>query len=613
MTAALAIEDRVVATFDTDLQGATDGGGVMKTITWSPEDAQGKPGSGSAYVTVYWTNTAPGWQDSKVNINDPPPATDLVWPGVDCRLYVNLEFDVKIDVTNSFLANNGTYGGIQVVLQGWAGANNNPNNIGWVGIGSVTLANTNGWVHYKVPLSSFPYNANRIVLNTFVNPGTNTICYFIDNIVFTVPPSPPPTMSLQPATSNPGLQLIAGPSGDYPRQMIRTLFANGEYSWIGRGATPVTYSMTITNYPAPPVTNFQTHILLIPDNPGTGTSPDWGETNTVALMIENHLNGTASGYFRYKTNLPNGNSMMYNANPDNGPVGHLATVEAPTPIGTWSLTFLNDTNVTINGPGGSSATCTLPPDAAALFASGMAVYFGNQPNGAWKNGQFSTLSRVQISGTWAPNIDDSFTGTEVDTNLWEKIGGDAKGIRIATSQDAYWLSWTTPDPGFDVIQATASLSPIAWTDTALKKTDAFVRGEQRILLVPKSALPSQDSGYFRLIKRVASKLQVLLPGETAAPSTPTGITRTPTPHAFGVAFDITVRAVDDNWSLVPITDTVRITSDEPFAGLPLDASLVGGEATFSVMLNQPGTWTITATDVTDNAKAPGTSSPVTVN
>jgi hypothetical protein len=117
-----------------------------------------------------------------------------------------------------------------------------------------------------------------------------------------------------------------------------------------------------------------------------------------------------------------------------------------------------------------------------------------------------------------------------------------------------------------------------------------------------------------MVKRVATQLQVLLPGESPAPGTPTGKTGAPTAQAVGVAFDVTVRAVDNEWNLIPtVTDTVRITSSDEYAGLPLDAALVGGVGTFSVMLNQPGTWTITATDLTDGSKAPGTSSPVTAN
>jgi hypothetical protein len=47
-----------------------------------------------------------------------------------------------------------------------------------------------------------------------------------------------------------------------------------------------------------------------------------------------------------------------------------------------------------------------------------------------------------------------------------------------------------------------------------------------------------------------AKLQILVPGETAAPGTPTGKTGTPTAQTAGSAFTVTVNAVDTNWNVV---------------------------------------------------------------
>ena len=46
-----------------------------------------------------------------------------------------------------------------------------------------------------------------------------------------------------------------------------------------------------------------------------------------------------------------------------------------------------------------------------------------------------------------------------------------------------------------------------------------------------------------------AKLQILLPGETAAPGTATGKTGTPSAQTAGGAFNVTVNAVDANWNL----------------------------------------------------------------
>jgi nucleoid-associated protein YgaU len=100
-----------------------------------------------------------------------------------------------------------------------------------------------------------------------------------------------------------------------------------------------------------------------------------------------------------------------------------------------------------------------------------------------------------------------------------------------------------------------------------------------------------------------------MPGETAAPNTTTGKTGTPDPQPVGLPFTVTVNAVDEVWNVLPSTDTVDITSSDSSAGLPADAALVNGTASFTVYFGQPGTWTVTATDVTDSTKTANTGSP----
>src|SRR5439155_2024664 len=70
------------------------------------------------------------------------------------------------------------------------------------------------------------------------------------------------------------------------------------------------------------------------------------------------------------------------------------------------------------------------------------------------------------------------------------------------------------------------------------------------------------------------KLQLLVPGETAAPGTATGKTGTPTAQGAGAAFNATVNAVDANWNLVSSTHTVVITSSDANATLPATSALL---------------------------------------
>jgi hypothetical protein len=141
--------------------------------------------------------------------------------------------------------------------------------------------------------------------------------------------------------------------------------------------------------------------------------------------------------------------------------------------------------------------------------------------------------------------------------------------------------------------------------------DSVGTGKQ--LTASSSGLGSAVSASFAVGAGMYSKLQLLLPGEIAAPGTVSGKTGTPNPQAAGTPFNVTVNAVDANWNLVnTVVDTVGITSTDTHAGLPANAALVAGTKSFSVTLNTAGSATLTATDLTDSTKSSSTSPSVTV-
>ena len=114
-----------------------------------------------------------------------------------------------------------------------------------------------------------------------------------------------------------------------------------------------------------------------------------------------------------------------------------------------------------------------------------------------------------------------------------------------------------------------------------------------------------------------TQLQLLVPGESAAPGTTTGKTGTPNTEYVNGAFNVTVNAVDQFFNLVnTVGDTVQISSNDAKAKLPSNAALVAGTGTFSVTLEtvsyNPATTTITASDFTDGSKTASTSPAITV-
>jgi hypothetical protein len=113
------------------------------------------------------------------------------------------------------------------------------------------------------------------------------------------------------------------------------------------------------------------------------------------------------------------------------------------------------------------------------------------------------------------------------------------------------------------------------------------------------------------------KLQLLLPGEAAAPGTLTGKTGAPAATVSGTSFPVIVNAVDANWNVTPIATgsgyTIQITSSDPNAILPPNANFASGTRTFNIALRTAGSWTVTASDVDDATKTPGTGGPITIN
>src|SRR5262249_23147619 len=102
-----------------------------------------------------------------------------------------------------------------------------------------------------------------------------------------------------------------------------------------------------------------------------------------------------------------------------------------------------------------------------------------------------------------------------------------------------------------------------------------------------------------------AKLQLLVPGETAAPGTSTGKTGTPNPETAGTGYTVTVNAVDANWNLVTsVADVVSLASTDPNAGLPANTALSSGTKSLAATNKTAGAWTVTATDVTDGTKTP---------
>src|SRR5207247_10567326 len=103
------------------------------------------------------------------------------------------------------------------------------------------------------------------------------------------------------------------------------------------------------------------------------------------------------------------------------------------------------------------------------------------------------------------------------------------------------------------------------------------------------------------------KLQLLAPGETAAPGTAAGKTGAPSAQTACTPFNVTVNAVDANWNVVStVTDTMGLTSSDPSATLPANAALASGTKSLGVTPATLGNTTFSVADVIDGTKSPNT-------
>ena len=619
-------QDFVVSQFDDGtVQGWTGNwGSAPYTIEHDPAQDRG-PG------------LAPGALKVTINFDacSDPRQIDRDWEKVmaealDLTKYTKLHLSVKVDPSSSHLSDwgAGALGSLRphIRLANWSGDSNlgsNPDNV-WVGTDAY-----GGWVDYT-------YTIDQTLDNLAVRQAmgvwgfhmwsgwgscaapighTNTVIFWMDNIWFEIntntAPPPPPTVAMEKPSPR-GVQITMDDKGSqWQRDAFVTPSGGGPYFWTSQGTYPVNYTLTIADFPDPAVaTNFEAHMYIINQDTSGGNETyggaDWNVPNIFILRIENTDALDVTATIQWKTNLPN-------SNPPGGALNNPAVLRAPSAVGTWKVTFVNSTNGTLTGPGNITTNFTLPEEAVVNYFSPATSFmqFGmfknDVPNDGHNNYRHGTYNYVKFDGIAAP-FEDNFSGpTLTNTYAWRTTSASA--VQYIPSGLAWEVNWTVPADGFNLNSATAITGP--WNQVNAVKT--YLSGGKWHALVPQSALPSANTVFFAAVKRPFVKLQVLLPGETAAPNTPSGKTGTPDPQTVGVPFNITVNAVDSLWNRVSATDTIAITSSDATATLPADAALGNRTRTFSVTLNTAGSFTVTATDVTDGTKTANTSSPVTAN
>lgn len=584
-----AVPDRVLNTFDTDISGCGNAWGAM-TGTFDPtQDATGN-GGGSLYIT---SDFAADQNTLTYFINEPPNGA-WWFPGPPWNMtdYISVEFDIKWDNSKTLSIadfNTPPLGGENNIAI-WATDYPNFSIRPTIGFVPVPAAAASGWAHVSLPINPATAGIDPsvgIVLKKWISSeqrdAGGTYGFWIDNVVLKGADAPPPPPSVGLEKAIPGLALVAATGGQWDRQNIRTVSSN--YTWIGRSG-PVSYSVDIARHTD--IAGMQLHMYLIPGvaNPDRWDS-DWHEANILMWRIIKNADGSAWSPLNFKTNAPDNNGRMYNSiNDPDAPGGDMGGVWASTPVGEWTLTFTSDTAVTITGPDGASGNFEIPAEVIAIFSQSpyMQIAVGIVPGAIERIGQKVMVNRVRITGTAEPNVDSSFVDQPLNPVIWEiKANSPTLGVQLIPSSAPWWMSWTLPASGFGP-QVGDKASGGTWT---VPSSPGYAAGGRHYVLLNSTDVPEGNTAFFRLLKRVGTKLLVLLPGEEFAPGTPTGKTGTPDRQTSSVAFNATVRLVDDdNYPVTAPNDTVRISVEPAVAGTGFgegaDGLLINGVATISV-------------------------------
>jgi hypothetical protein len=493
---AARADDLLVGAFDTDIsalgyqQWRGYGYVTSGSVAWDgSQDADGNVGSGSLYITADWPQTGwnTGWNDIQFFFNAPTPFT--------IEDYLTVEASVKIDVTNSSLATSGTdYGVFGIYLNGGSA--------GWKQIvGYNVLPATNGWQRISGSLAGVSgSNYNQVVVGLIsqnTHTLTNTVRYWIDNVRLIGPPSVNtnrPALSIAKAPPA-GLTCMAtAPTDPWQRQMVRTV--NTGYSWhtATAASNTTTYAMTVAAFPGAAQSGFEAMMYLIPENGMSnpdGGSVDWDSANVVYFTIGVQPNGIGRGNFRYKVNSAGAENFQTSTNLDCG----------SGPLGTWALTFNNNTNVTLAAPNGTNLSLNIAEDAAANFQGNLIAYFGVRPTAETRIGQSATFSRIKITGAAAP-IDDTFVSSgppyDLDAATWLRKAASPQGIFVTAPDAKYWVTWPQPDNGYTNVFVTDNLTKRVangqWHSLPVAATGWLnVAGASRMTVVNQSALSAAFS------------------------------------------------------------------------------------------------------------------------
>ena len=412
---------------------------------------------------------------------------------MDPSRFTYWECDVMVDAANSTPNNDGSYGDLEFNIRDGAWGDHACSPSG------VTLDSSyTSWKHVKLALPVITSSVGFDIEAKGSHMGPIRI--YMDNIKLTKPTTLPKIGGLVTAGPSGTKITLNGAGNQWDRQAICVPAGTStavNYTWGGQ--TPATYSLSITNFPAPAdAPGFEGHIFIISGYSGydeTVGSADWNAANLAVLRVENGTNGGVVASFEWKTNSPGSNP----------PTNNVTAAQLPSLAsanGTWSLNFTDDTHGNIVGPNGLVVTnFTLDADTAAIFTAPAAsfVQFGAFKNDSLNTGKSDNkgyiLTHVLVTNANGTIFNDNFSAGLTNNYAWRV--SSAAAITSIPQGTAFWLQWSVPDNGFTA-QSAASLTG-TWGDAGITYIYTDTTGTNRLGAVPAVNLPVGNNAFFRLI------------------------------------------------------------------------------------------------------------------
>ena len=277
----------------------------------------------------------------------------------------------------------------------------------------------------------------------------------------------------------------------------------------------------------------------------------------------------------------------------------------------------------------TTGTGTLSGTATVAAVAGVATFTGLKINLTGTDKVLTATSGTLTSATTSP----AFTITAGALDHFSVTKTDSSAIGTQTAGTSFNVMIRAQDVNNNLVPSftgTVDMTSSSLFGAGGGTTGAFTAGvlsslavtlnragaSQTLTATRTSGGTETGTATFNVNVGAFTRLQLLVPGETAAPGTGSGKTGTPSNATAGTALtSIIVNAVDANWNIVTtVADQVSFGTTDASATIPAAAFLSSGTRTYSssLILKTAGNQTVTVSDLTDVNKTANTSPNILV-